>query len=353
VAVLGFALAAVRLRASAVGKAPTTGQPRGVFGRLAAWVLDRRTEARRHPPVTDEPVRWREVYVDPGSGGGPIRRLFLVALLAGVLVPLVWIAGDAVVYYDVYRHDSTWPHTRGWIQAWVCVVTGVVGGLMLLRATIRGASSVAGERDRDTWVSLQTTPLTAREILRGKWAGCVWGQRGLLYLLAAVWLVGLATVSVSPISLALTAAALAVYLHAFAWLGIRISVTAPNSRTAITRAVPAAVFLGGGFWFFLSGCGFVLLPGGNREGIDLIRAFFAGTTPPAVLAGFPALDRESLGIYGPDVPLVAAVSCGVVVGLAGWYLLGNLWRMHALALARAEPIRRQPVSRTASGKPER
>ena len=49
--------------------------------------------------------------------------------------------------------------------------------LIGMGTTICGASAIAGERDRDTWTSLVCTPLTVREILYGKWAGCVLGQK--------------------------------------------------------------------------------------------------------------------------------------------------------------------------------
>src|SRR5205814_729424 len=101
-----------------------------------------------------------------------------------------------------------------------------------------GAGAIAGEKDRDTWTSLLATPLGTHEILVGKCYGCVFGQRDAMYLLAAVWAVGVLTMSVNPFAVALAAGALAIYLVAFAWLGIACSVTARNTRTAIARAVP-------------------------------------------------------------------------------------------------------------------
>ena len=85
VAVLGFALAALRLRASAEPR--PSGAPLGRARRFVALVLGRRTAARRHPPVSDRPVFWREIYVDPGSRGGFLRRLLILGLLAAVVLP--------------------------------------------------------------------------------------------------------------------------------------------------------------------------------------------------------------------------------------------------------------------------
>jgi hypothetical protein len=280
-------------------------------------------------------VRWREVYVDPGSGGGLIRRLLVVALFAAIVFPLLGILYDHLVI-GRYSHRRFGDQ----IQAWVCWVTGVLTSLMLLRATVRGASSVAGERDRDTWVSLQTTPLTAREILDGKWAGCVWGQRGLMYLLAAVWAVGVVTFSVSPIVLTLAAVALGVYLRAFAWLGVRISVTARNARVAISRAVPAAIFLGGGFWFVLGGCCLGIGPRGGGDGLAHLFAIIAGMTPPFVLTGLPAVDSEllsNISRYGGGEFVSAVI--GAIGGLALWGGAGWAWSGSAHAAAAADTNR--------------
>jgi hypothetical protein len=209
---------------------------------------------------------------------------------------------------------------------------------MLLRATARGASSVAGERDRDTWISLLATPLTAREILWGKWAGCVLGQRGLMILLASVWAIGVVTVSVNPVFLAIVILAFAAYFNAFAWLGIWFSVRARNSRLAIARAVPLAIFLGGGYWIVLGCCcagiGLSGGRGGDGEVLSTVAAFVAGATPPVVLAGGPAVDSELLrdinrtsrgqGVFG-------ALVLGTATSAVLWSLFARFWFNESLA----------------------
>jgi ABC-type transport system involved in multi-copper enzyme maturation permease subunit len=346
VAILGFAFAALRLRAMASG-AVAVG-PRGKVRRFVALVLGRRTEARKHPPVGDSPVFWREVYVDPGSGGGFLRRLLILALFAAVVLPFLNIVTDVWFSqrsYSSYRYSlDPWKEFHQRTRNWVCGVTCGLGMLMLLRATARGASAVAGERDRDTWASLLATPLTAREILWGKWAGCVWGQRGLMYLLAGVWAVGLFTGSVNPFMLVPTVVALAAYLNGFAWLGLRYSVKARNSRVAIARAVPLAIFLGGGFWVILGCCAFGIgNAGGGRQGFLYIGAFAAGITPPFVLAGAPAVDFEVLrdiGRHGEAMAAFSSLVCGGVLGALGWTLLAGFWSQEALSIFAKETNRR-------------
>ena len=272
VAVLGFGFAVMRLRRSAEPRSASVGRARGSLGRFILWICNRRTEAREHRPLGDDPVGWRELYVEPGSGGGLLRRLFMVAIVAAIALP----------FLDILLQQGGWLTFQERVKIWVCGSTGGLGVLMLLRATVRGASSVAAERDRDTWMTLIATPLTTAEILRGKWMGCVWGQRDMMYLLAGVWITGVLTNSVNPFFLALTALGLGVYLNAFAWVGIRLSIAAKNARVAIAWAVPQALILAGGFWIVIGCCLFGVALGGAGEGVAHISSFFAGATPALV-----------------------------------------------------------------------
>jgi hypothetical protein len=246
------------------------------------------------------------------------------------------------------------------VKTWVCACTCGLGILMLLRATVRGASSVAGERDRDTWVSLLATPLSGREILRGKWAGCVFGQRDLMFLLAAVWAVGVFTGSVNPLPLIPAAVLLAVYVAAFGWLGVSYSVPAKNSRAAIAKALPTALFLGGGYWLLAGCCCVGLSVGRTRGSEDLFEAvggFLLGMTPPFVLAGLPALDGEVLrDALKHGRTLFGAMVVGAVCGGLGWRFFGYEWCENSCRAFAADsnrdaddiPVTRRPPPRRAT-----
>lgn len=326
VTVIGLLVAGLFLRRAAAPRVPSAA-PRTRVRRMFLWALGRRTEARSHPGVSDSPVVWREVWVEPNSGGGLLNRLLAIAVLAAVVVPFLNFLST-----DLYGY-SPWD-TRSYFQrrvrTWVCVVTGGLGVLMMLRATLRGASAVAGERDRDTWTSLLTTPLTSWEVVRGKWIGCVLGQRDVLCLLAAVWGVGILTGSVNPFPLLIAVVALGAYLSAFAALGLRFSVSARNSRVAIGRAVPAAIFIGGGFWIVLACCVFGV--GSLGREMEIPIAFVMGLTPPFVLGGLPAIDAEFLRTTrNYDRGFFAGVVVGGACGIVGWGLLANLWLQQARA----------------------
>jgi ABC-type transport system involved in multi-copper enzyme maturation permease subunit len=371
-AVAAIAVAAARVRSS-VRSEGAAAAPRSAAARTLAWVMGRRSHARWHPPLRGEPVRWRELHVEPGSGSGVVQRVFAVAVLGCVFLPFLNIAAQFLLttFDGPYSGQRYWrsplEEFRSATKGWVCIVTCLFGLLVLLRTTVRGASAVAGERDRDTWVSLVCTPLTVREILYGKWVGCVLGQKDAFLLLAVVWGIGVVTLSVNPVGIALTAVSLAVYMNLFAALGLSASATAKNSRIAIGRSVPMTLLLVGGYWFFLSCCcAGVGLSGGSGvgEAVGYVAAFVAAATPAVVLGGLPALDFEWFReMRGRDYSVFGAMALGWVVGLGGWTALALYWREQARdgfaqeanrlhELPGARPLRPRPAPREA-GRPDR
>jgi hypothetical protein len=138
--------------------------------------------------------------------------------------------------------------------------------------------------------------------------------------------------------LVLTAVALAAYLWAFAWLGIACSVAARSARVAIARAVPAALFAGGGFWLVPGCCGALCMAGGpGSRGLGELFAhaatFLLGFTPPVVLGGLPALEFSHFReIRREGMSYVGAAAFGGVVGTWVWVLIGTAFRDRALTL---------------------
>jgi hypothetical protein len=124
---------------------------------------------------------------------------------------------------------------------------------------------------------------------------------------------------------------------------MRCSVTARNTRVAISRAVPTAVFLGGGFWFFIGCCCVAMPMRGSGDGPAYLAAAVAGVTPTIVLAGLPALDSEVFenAVRYDGGPLFTAIlSC--IFGTWGWFVLGNAWAQSAHDAFNAEANRTEP-----------
>ncbi len=364
-------LAVARLRAVALGQS-------GGLGGVPLFRRTARTTATARPAVGDDPMFWKEVFVEggfrAGCGGVVLATLvvgftFLVPALIlfsffGDLVlswaadafpglalrdnlPSYWFIGPG--YRDSFA--SRWDGFVEAINGWVRGATGVIGFLLMLAVAVRGAGSVSGEKDRDTWVSLISTPLTAREMIFGKWWGTVLGVRRGYWLLVAVWGCGLVVGAVNPLMVVASAVTTAVYMAAFAWIGVYCSVTARTTLIATVRAFLAAAFLAGGFWPCLGLCcgvpmELMLRSSFHREVTENLATLLLGCTPPFVMGWMPMneLERSDLGPFsrrestwfGPLAP---------VVGLLAWaffaFVLGmRTWVRFEAAANRTKRLRR-------------
>jgi ABC-type transport system involved in multi-copper enzyme maturation permease subunit len=254
---------------------------------------------RARPSIGDDPMLWKELFAD-GSRGSCLGTA--LSVIVGLMIfahPFSVVVMVVVLYTPGLRDlldvrippepiTNLFRELPEVANVWCRVVTGVLSTLILLGAAVRGSGVVSGERDRDTWVSLISTPLTVSQMLWGKFFGVVLGQRRLMGALVAVWAISLAVGAVEPVMILVAAATLAVYTSAFAWLGILCSVTARKTLVATVRAILAAAFFGGGY---------------------LVVGAFCCVTPMALVAGPRELSGEpftsfALVIVGLCPPLV-------------------------------------------------
>ncbi len=132
---------------------------------------------------TDNPVLGREV-----RGRLRLRRK---GAAPGSIPWLGWILGVVIAYFYARGLIGVW---HGKVQDaqefWSLLVYGLLGLIVLLSPAL-SATAITQEREQQTWDSLATTNLSAREILLGKWIGrqtIPW----LLIALAAPYLLGCA-----------------------------------------------------------------------------------------------------------------------------------------------------------------
>jgi ABC-type transport system involved in multi-copper enzyme maturation permease subunit len=282
--------------------------------------------SRTRPEMGDRPLVWREVFAFDKRLGcfGAFFRIVIALLVA--VVP-VW--GAIMVFF----WDSGWGRTRSFTEKWedygegmniwVRICTGVLGCLILFAAALRGAAAVAGEKDRDTWVSLCTTPISAGEFLYAKWLGAVLSARFALWALVGVWAVGLALGSVWWFVLPVSLLYLFVFTSAFALAGIWCSVRPKTALRANVKAFFLAAFMAGGFWpFLLMCCGIPLgMMRLNGEGAENLGVLALGITPPFVVGMMPIGSFERYHTAGPGMfhpETVAAGPCALIFGLVFW-----------------------------------
>lgn len=333
VSVVTLSYSVLRLRAIAL---------RQSYG--AAKVVTKR-QAKQRPVLGDDPMFWKEVFVDSGVRGGcagwVMSILIMVLVFSIPIIILLFHFGDLIPLVNLlidFPVTGQTMHTRihdfqlG-INMWVRIATGTIGALTLLAATVRGSAAVSGERDRDTWISLIATPLTAWEMVRGKWLGCVLGLRKAYSIILLIWAIGLLCGAVDPPMIVVTAIYFTIYISAFAWLGILCSISARTTMIATIRAMMIALFIGGGHWLFIMLC--CMMPisliarGSGLEVIESFLFLLLGCTPPFMLGWLPIHEysrwelrvfewNSSQNLFGPLSPIFGGLFW---LGLSGFLAL--------------------------------
>jgi ABC-type Na+ efflux pump permease subunit len=184
-----------------------------------AWRL------RPRPPVSDDPILWREMYT---SRGGILGQLAGFGIAAGVYAALGYVtfffARRALV--ELWHHgylalssstarpelnlivrfflDDSGPNApvdaaRVDFNLFLRYATGAILFGIALICSSTAAQLLATERAKDTWNSLIATPLSGRDILLGKLRAALWRLRGIGITILTLWTLGLLTGAIHPL----------------------------------------------------------------------------------------------------------------------------------------------------------
>jgi ABC-type transport system involved in multi-copper enzyme maturation permease subunit len=270
------------------------------------------------PAVGDRPMVWKEKY----CGGQRLAwwgRLLALLLVVCSFAPAVGIWSE-YVGATAYQ-GKTLPRA---VNDYVSGVGTAVACLAMLAAAVRGALAVQVEKDKGTLDGLLTSPLSTREILFGKWVGCLWGLRWLAVWIGTIYLIGVVAGGLSPLALPLLAVALLVYCGATAMIGLWVSTASPSSGGgAAAGAVITSVILCLLHWpLVFAGVQAYLLAFPQTEIGDTVVDFLMGLTPPAVLANIlPRFPERST--WGRELTVHA------LAGLLYWAALAGLFWLAA------------------------
>ena len=261
----------------------------------------------RRPPVGDQPMVWKEVHAERG----PARRWFVwlpvSLLIAASLLPLVW------AWYERPTYEP-WLYWRAAVNAWVRIVGTIMACLTLIGVGVQAAYSIRTERDRETFDTLLTSPLSSEAILYGKWLGAILSVRWMLIWLGLIWGLGLLGGGLNFLAVPLLVLAWCVYAAAMASLGLWFSLVSRTSLRAVLYTILAAIGLSVGHWLIWLPCGcltfWARIPG---EGIGWLLTAQGGLTPPAVLGGYLSFGYDEP--FGPDIfsRLITFALCGDVL----------------------------------------
>jgi ABC-type transport system involved in multi-copper enzyme maturation permease subunit len=280
------------------------------------------------PDVGARPMVWKEVFADSGLQLHWFGRILVVLLIAVSFLPLAFI-----FYYFLFepygRSNPTYlPETMNY---WARIVGTMVACLLLLGVAVRAAGGISGERDKQTFDSLLTSPLDSNDILMGKWLGSVLSMRRGWLWLAAIYGLAVLTGGVNPVGMMLIPASWLIYAGFVAILGLWFSTTCRTTMRATVWTLLTTVFAFGGHLFFLSCCCAPLLfmmSGPSTQTGELFEHIMKfqlfGLAPPAALVQFAFRAEEfehSFGSWNPvEHTMMALLGLGIwaAIGVAIW-----------------------------------
>jgi ABC-type transport system involved in multi-copper enzyme maturation permease subunit len=217
-------------------------------------------------PVNEEPVHWRERNVEGLAPNPTLRRVpqwLGIALIAALTVvsslAILWASlapgkgvADvlrAIVQVRPDKVRAMLPEAAvGFLVQSVAVMV-----LASLVVGIRCSGAVTGERERQTWEALLLTPLSAKQLIRGK----MWGIMGASYWYLLAYGAPAVTLSVlgGPLALFWTVLWLAVTVLAMYFVGaagLWCSVRAKTSWRALLGTLGLAYVGGAGIYLITS-----------------------------------------------------------------------------------------------------
>ncbi len=264
--------------------------------------------AKPRPPVSDEPIKWKEVFCNPLIvAAQKNRKTNFVASAVLVFIPALALTAAALfplgIYGEVLRKE---------IAPYAPIIITIIG---IFSAQNLALQSIARERERGTMLNLLLTDLSPHEILAQKFAGVIRIGRGVLFWLL---IVGIPTIFCGAYPwwafLGLILAG-QVFTRVMACAGFCFSATAPTIQKATQRfgwAFMIVVFV-----FVILAIVFSFL-GRVTQSFVFLKYFAVALLPPFSVIG-PAFVNKAPIVEWPY--WIAGFLSGLLIySFVGWFL---------------------------------
>jgi ABC-type transport system involved in multi-copper enzyme maturation permease subunit len=227
-----------------------------------------------------------------------------------------WAGG---AYYAYSRSWIEFGTAVGW---WARIAGSMVACLLLLGVAVRAAGSISGERDRQTFDSLLTSPLDSTSILFAKWLGSILSVRWGWLWLGSIYLLGVATTGINLLAVPLLLGAWFIYAGFLAIVGLWFSAVSRTTLRATLWTLLTVTGVGQGHLIITICCGSLLAIVTSGRWFDDFAehlAFFQlfGLTPAATLGvvAFDARWFDNVRMHRPENPFFFLLWAVIGLGL--------------------------------------
>jgi hypothetical protein len=242
---------------------------------------------------------WKECYVEEVSTSSELVKLvrglaIVLAILLMVLLPLQASLIDQKSDFHEAAHGTITAVTVLWL-----------GSIMLV-----AAGTITREREGQTLDSLLAAPLELEEILKAKFAGCVYLARWIGYCLGAVVLMGVLTRALELLSFLLLGAGIVVWSVFFICFGLWNSAQFATTTRAILFTAIGGLLIMVGPLVLAGPIDALLIPYRSGWDRDLVFQALSPAAATTVLAFPPSYNPK------PDPQLLPAIGCWFIYLLA-------------------------------------
>jgi ABC-type transport system involved in multi-copper enzyme maturation permease subunit len=233
--------------------------------------------------IGNAPMIWKEVFAERGFRLHWTAYVLLCLLFVGSFIPTVFLLAEFLHQINHPYGYYTWETFSRGMNVWVRVVGTSVACLALVAVAVRAAGSIRGERDRETFDSLLTSPLRSQEILFGKWLGSVLSVRRWLLWLGLIWTAGVLSGGLSPLAVPMLLGTWLVGAGVLAGLGLWWSMVGRSVMRATMGTLSCAVGMSCGHWLIWLCCIPLMRGPGRFDFLEMVAKFQAGLTPPIAM----------------------------------------------------------------------
>jgi len=303
------------------------------------WAIRRKTRRA----VTDTPMVWKEIHLEPGLQLNIFGRIVMGVLF---IISFLWPILQIIYYYDTNTaFRDSWDSFAWGINAWVRSVGTMVACLALLGVAFRASGSVTGERARQTFDSLLTSPLESNAILYGKWIGSVLSVRWAWLWLGVIWGLAVVTGGLHIVAVFLLCIGWIVYASFLAALGLWFSIRSRTTLQANVWTLLVTMGIAFGHWIpWFMCCLPAGLMGGGGDGMYTIAKFQScGLTPPITLGWLAIRGKEfESGSMKEPIELMGYAICGLVVYGIAAVVFWNITAQRFRKVTHRVPLVRKP-----------